>query len=59
MYRGMGAGRALWEKGIIPWCREHGLQHLGACVMASNTGAIGFYEKPGFKVCGYHTRMAD
>jgi GNAT superfamily N-acetyltransferase len=58
-YRGKGVGRALWEKGIFPWCREHRFTHLGACVMAHNTGAIAFYEKQGFKICGYHSRMVD
>ena len=27
--------------------------------MAHNTGAISFYEKLGFKVCGYHKGMVD
>ena len=58
-YRGKGVGRALWEKGILPWCRDHEFSHLGASVMAHNTGAIAFYEKQGFTVCGYHRKMVD
>ena len=58
-FRGLGVGRALWVEGVFPWCRLHGFTYLGACVMAHNAGAIGFYEKLGFKVCGYHSRMVD
>ena len=58
-HRGKGVGRALWVEGIFPWCRKHGFTHLGASVMAHNTGSIAFYEKLGFQVCGYHRKMVD
>jgi ribosomal protein S18 acetylase RimI-like enzyme len=56
-FRGMGVGRRLWEDGIIPWCIENGFSHLGAMVMAHNVGSIGFYEKLGFRVVGYHNSI--
>jgi len=58
-FRGKGVGRALWEKGVVPWCREKGLKHLGALVMAHNVGSIAFYERLGFHVCGYHRKVVD
>ncbi len=58
-YRGMGVGKALWVEGIYPWCREKGFTHLGAMVMAHNTGSIAFYEKLGFHVSGNHRRVID
>ena len=57
--RGRGVGRALWEKGILPWCRDQGFTHLGALVMAHNRGSIAFYERMGFHVCGYHRKIVD
>ena len=56
-HRGMGVGRALWERGILPWCSENGLTRLGAMVMTHNTGSITFYEKIGFKVVGTHRKV--
>ena len=56
-YRGMGVGRALWEKGILPWCHFNGFTHLGAMVMSQNVGSIAFYEKMGFKVVGHHHKI--
>ena len=46
-------------KGILPWCKLHGFTHLGASVMTHNTGTIAFYEKQGFTVCGYHSKMVN
>lgn len=57
-FRGMGVGRALWEDGVIPWCRANGLTHLGAMVLAHNTGSVAFYEKMGFNVVGEHHKVA-
>jgi GNAT superfamily N-acetyltransferase len=56
-FRGLGVGRRLWELGILPWCNKMGFTHLGAMVMAHNTGSITFYEKMGFKVVGYHNKV--
>ena len=57
--RGRGVGSALWREGILPFCEEAGLRHVGASVMAHNKGAIAFYESLGFNVCGYHRRLVD
>ena len=59
MYRGRGVGKALWMRGVFPWCRGKGYTHLGSTVMAHNTGSIGFYESLGFHVCGYHRKTVD
>ena len=56
-YRGMGVGRALWVKGILPWCQSNEFTHLGAMVMAHNVGSIAFYEKMGFNVVGSHHKV--
>ena len=53
-YRGMGVGRALWERGILPWCSENGYTYLGAMVMTHNTGSIDFYKKMGSNLVGTH-----
>lgn len=57
-FRGRGVGRALWEKGLLPWCRENELNHLGAMVLAHNTGSVAFYAKMGFQIVGAHHRVA-
>jgi len=57
--RGKGVGRALWESGVVPWCKEQEFRHLGALVMAHNAGSIAFYERLGFHVCGYHRKVVD
>ena len=57
--RGKGVGKALWLYGILPWCEKQGFSHLGALVMAHNVGSIGFYEKMGFQVCGYHRKIVN
>ena len=56
-FRGRGIGRSLWKDGILPWCMENGLIHLGAMVLAHNTGSVAFYEKMGFKIIGTHQRV--
>ena len=28
-FRLQGVGIALWEKGIFPWCRKNGFNHIG------------------------------
>ncbi len=55
--RGRGVGPALWREGIFPFCRENGLRHVGASVMAHNKEAISFYESLGFRVCGRHSNL--
>ncbi|UCD45357.1 MAG: GNAT family N-acetyltransferase [Candidatus Bathyarchaeota archaeon] len=57
--RGRGVGSALWRAGVLPFCREAGFRHIGAFVMAHNTGAIAFYESLGFSICGRHRRLVD
>ena len=56
-FRGIGVGRALWVDGILPWCKVNGFSHLGAMVLAHNVGSIMFYEKLGFNVVGYHSKI--
>jgi GNAT superfamily N-acetyltransferase len=56
-YRGKGVGFTFWEQGIFPWCRSNGFSHLGATPMAHNLGAIGFYERLGFHISGYHRKI--
>lgn len=58
-HRGKGVGRTLWEKGVLPWCREKGFRHLGALVVTHNVGSLAFYERLGFHVCGYHRKVVD
>lgn len=58
-YRRMGVGRALWYKGVLPWSRRVGFHHLGFFVMAHNRDAIAFYERLGFRTCGYHRRLVN
>jgi len=55
--RGRGVGSALWREGIFPFCRENGLRHVGASVMAHNKETISFYESLGFRVCGRHSNL--
>ena len=59
LHRGKGVGRAMWERDILPWCREQGFTHIGAFVMAHNLGSVAFYERMGFHVCGYHRKVVD
>ncbi len=56
-FRRTGVGRALWQEGVIPWCKTVGFQHVGFFVMAHNRDAIAFYETLGFRVCGYHRKL--
>lgn len=56
-FRRTGVGRALWQKGVIPWCQNVGFQHVGFFVMAHNKEAITFYEGLGFRICGTHQRL--
>lgn len=58
-YRGMGVGRTLWEKGILPWCQDNGFTQLGAMVMSHNKGSIEFYKKMGFSVIGHHNKVVN
>jgi len=56
-FRRQGIGKALWEKGIFPWCQKHGFKHLGFSILADNREGINFYESLGFRVCGYHRKL--
>ncbi|MFX1250018.1 MAG: GNAT family N-acetyltransferase [Promethearchaeota archaeon] len=56
-FRHKGVGTTLWRKGILPWGQKMGFKHIGFFVMAHNKTAIAFYERLGFRVCGYHRRL--
>ena len=49
--RGQGSGAALVEA-VTAWARERGKQRLELWVTATNTTAIGVYERSGFRPTG-------
>jgi len=56
-FRRKGVGWSLWKNGVLPWCEKNGFKHLGFFILSYNQDAIIFYEKLGFRVCGYHRNL--
>lgn len=55
-WRRRGVGRRLAEY-TLAFARAHGYEKLVVYVRASNTGALAFYQRLGFRPCGVLTRQ--
>lgn len=56
-FRRQRVGLSLWKKGVFPWCQKKGFKHVGFPIISQNVEGIAFYEKLGFRVCGYHRKF--